>query len=258
VVPTWVVVVMLAAGCGRLRFDPLADAAAADTLAANDAVDAAPPNQIWASTFPSGAEIYEIDPTTLMPGVGTAMCTNIGGPDMGEIAFDASGQLIGFGYSQITMYRVEPDFATCTAFPLTAGGVSIGSSIKGAELVGGVLLAASANGELYRVNTIDGTAELVVTLAAKPSGDLVWTGTDLLMTVSPTTGNDTLVRIDQTTGAVTTIGTTQYGSVFGMAWRNGVLYALTDSGQVAIIDPTTAATVRVFNATPHWGGAAVY
>jgi hypothetical protein len=260
-----IVVAALATGCGRFHFDPLAtDADRTSDGASDSSADArAAPTMIYADTYPNASKIYTIDPVTLQPSGGTTLCTNIGSPDVGDILFDASGQLIAFGFTQLSMYRVELDFATCTAIPLTYQGVQTTSTVVATAVVpaGGVgpnlvVLGASQDSKLYQINTTDGTMQLITNLAAGASGDLVWTGTELLMTTAPG-GNDHLVRVNMTTGALTDIGATGFGAVFGLAWLNGTLYAMSNGGQVAIIDPSTAATVRSINTADGWGGATV-
>jgi outer membrane protein assembly factor BamB len=258
-------VVMSAAlwsGCGRIGFGARPDVAGSDARAAGTADsqtdDAAAIPLIYASTYPA-ADLYRIDPSTLEPTLDRSLCTNIvPAPSIGDITFDATGELIATGYPQTTIYRVDPGASTCTTIALSISSELAAAALIPAGVIGATaaVVVASQDGHLYTLDTTNGATQLIGAIGASPSGDLVWTGSELLLTVT-TTSTDNLVSLDLTTGAIErTIGDTTFADVYGLAWLNNTLYGFTNAGQVVIMDPTTAAPIRVVVTTPAWGGGA--
>ncbi len=114
---------------------------------------------------------------------------------------------------------------------------------------GGLLLRGSLNGNWVTVGSFGGTLGAAGDLAFSPSGTLYGTvfranGTDALATINTSTG----------TAQVLTPATTDLGSVFGLAFVNGVLYGVTTSsfgGNGSLLQFTlgtgTATTLRALS-----------
>jgi hypothetical protein len=238
-----VIAVVVAAGCGRLHFDELAS----DASDARSAVSV-----LYANTFDS---LYAIDPQTLQP-THLADFTTPGAVavQLGDIAVDSAGNLIGVGVSTPDVYSVDPATGVCTAIstnlPVAQYGIGF-ATVSGQD----VLMGAGGDANLYRIDATTGAASLVGAFGLAPSGDLAWAGGELLLTTR-TAGTDGLARVDLVTGQATAIGDTTYTQVLALAWFGGILYGLTGGGQIVVLDPATGSPIQTKSIGGSWVGAA--
>jgi hypothetical protein len=129
----------------------------------------------------------------------------------------------------------------------------------------GATLYAAGNADLYTINTTTGAATQIVTTGAtfKSSGDLSFDAgsNNLYITGSGGTGgDDQLFDINLTTKVVSSVTSDLgFANVFGLAFVNGVMYGLTDSGtsRTITINMTTGAHTLVGTYATGFTGTAV-
>jgi hypothetical protein len=227
-----------ASACGRIHFDPIATDA--------------PSPRLYANTFSS---LYSIDPQTHQP-IHIADFTDPGGAavQLGDIAIDREGNLIGVGVVTPEVYSVDATSGVCAAISTNLGVAQYG---LGVALVGGreVLFGAGADGNMYRIDVASGVATVLGPFGLQPSGDLAWAGDELLLTTK-TNGTDGLASVNVDTAQATTIGDTQHAQVLALAYFDGMLYGLTGGGEVLVLDPTTGGPIDVTTIGQSWVGAA--
>ncbi|MEM9069706.1 MAG: hypothetical protein AAGE52_14435 [Myxococcota bacterium] len=236
------------AGVGR-------DAAALDAAVARDAA-VAEDVVVWAH---SPRELYSFDPrTNLVTEVGAFR--NAAGEDvadMTDLAVDGFGNL--FTCSFDALFRVDPATAVVTEI----GSFGIPTEVRFNALTflpagvldpaTEVLVAATAEGAYYRIDTSTATASLVGNFAPGygSSGDVVSVLGAGTFAAASREGfdSDWLVRLDPVTGAVTPIGSTGTTRLFGLGyWRNR-LFGFNSLGWLYEINIETGAANLVTNDT---------
>ncbi|HJL47635.1 MAG TPA: hypothetical protein RMG45_17405, partial [Polyangiaceae bacterium LLY-WYZ-15_(1-7)] len=201
---------------------------------------------VWAH---SPRELFAFDPRTN----GVTEIGRFRGPDgsdaedMTDLAVDGFGNL--FTCSFTTLYRV--DAATAEVTEIGALGVPTEVRFNALTFVPAgaldpaaeVLVAATADGDYYRIDVASGAATRVGTFADGygSSGDLVSVlGAGTFATVfRDDLDEDWLVRLDPATGEITPVGSTGTVRLFGLGyWRNR-LYGFNSFGWLLEIDVAT-------------------
>jgi hypothetical protein len=216
----------LTSACGRVDFDPLAP-------------------HIYANT---ATDLYEIDPVTLLATHLVPLCANLPTPIVvGEIAY-GDGLLVGLDEAGVWSYQIDLATGACTPMMLDTPIQMFGAEFVPAGVLDpqrAVLLGAANDNKLYRIDPLTGVTSVIGPLGANPSGDLAWTGDELLLTLDTGATPDVLARVDLATGAASAIGPTAYDGILGLAGTRDALYGFTKAGIVLQLDPTTGAATRM-------------
>ncbi len=232
---------VLAGACGRVGFDPAA--------ARGDGDAPAMPAAIYATT---DRTLYAIDPVTLAPTkLFDLTRADSVVPQISDLALDSAGNLIALEEFAYVLYHVEFATGLLTPLPTTAQTPMFGAAFG----PGDVLYGAGQDSNFYVIDPATGATTLVGAIGAQPAGDLVWTGSELVMSAeSPMTS--ILMHIDLATGAGTVIGDTGRVNVYGLAMVSGQLIGLTSQGETDSIDLADGVGTVLDMGTLAWGGAA--
>jgi hypothetical protein len=235
------------AACGRIGFDPLPGAAPTDAPML--------PVIIYAT---DSTALYSIDPVTRAEtrlatlsradSVVVAPC---------DVAVDAAGTIFVADQNLPELYRVDPATGNCAVTMLSPAKSLLGTTYVPPGVLDPdheVLVGASADQNLYTVDPGTGAMTLIGPMGARVGGDLVWTGSELIMTVGGTTV-DVLYRIDIATGQSTPIGDTGFVNIYGMARVGNTIFGLLETNGIVTIDPATGIATVVKNDAIGWTGA---
>ncbi|HTR55253.1 MAG TPA: hypothetical protein VMJ10_31440 [Kofleriaceae bacterium] len=173
-----------------------------------------------------------------------------------DVAVDHAGNVIVF--DEIVMDLLQVDVATgeCTPVALSAGVRMFGAGFVPAGVVGPdeALIGAGDDSNLYAIDPQTGTCTLVGAMGVEPNGDIVWTGSELVMTVGGTP-NDVLYRIDPITAQSTLIGDTGRVDVYGLARVGSTIYGTPNTNDVVTVNPATGAATTLIVDPVGWTGA---
>lgn len=167
--------------------------------------------------------------------------------DMTDLAVDRDGNLVTCSFDYL--YSVDPDTAEATLI----GPLDVGADVRFNALTfvppgvldpsAEVLIAATAEGNTYRIDRGTGTASPIGTFADGygSSGDIVSVeGAGTFVTAfREDLDSDWLVRLDPATGAITPIGPTGSARLFGLAYWREQLYAFDSFGRLLSLDIET-------------------
>lgn len=240
-----VVAVLILGACGRIDFDPRADAAAVP--------DAPRAGRILAVTM---TEIYEIDPETLEPTPVLGLCANLTSvPVIADVAFERDGSAV-LTTRSLAILRVDATGA-CTSVPVSQLDLFGLDVVRGASPSDDALIAACApNSSLYQLDAATGTLQLIGPMGQSVSGDIAWTGSELVMSADGGSGlPDKLAHLDLATGTATIRGTLPYDQILGLAALAGRLYGVASNGAVLEVDITTGAKLHELATGLAWLGA---
>jgi hypothetical protein len=235
------------AACGRIDFDPRAGNGGADAQL--------PPSIIYAT---DAAGLYLIDPSTLVETrLVTLQRTDAMLVAPCDVAVDHAGNVIVADQSLPDIYRVDIATGTCIVVQL-----SVATSLFGAAFVppgavdpsSEVLVGAGADSNLYKVDATTGAMTLIGPMGQRPNGDIVWTGTTLVMSVGGAP-NDLLYRIDPATAQATLIGDTGVVNVYGLAQVGGTIFGTLGNNNLVTLDPVTGVAAIVKTDAINWTGA---
>jgi hypothetical protein len=165
---------------------------------------------------------------------------------MYDIAFNKSGQLFGVDSSS-TLYKINSSTAQVTRVG------SVGGFVNGLTFAPDGKLYGSGYNHLYTINTTTGRGTVFGNFAGSinSAGDLAFDGKGNLYL---TTTTDKLVRINLSSHSYTTVGSTGFHEVYGLAYMNGKLYGMSNySEQDFEINTTTG-----HGTLAHNFGAGVY
>lgn len=202
--------------------------------------------QVWAH---SPRELYRFDPRTEdVTLIGTFLDSE-GAPSeaMTDLAVDGFGNLYTCSFTRL--YRVDPTTARVTEI----GALGVDDEVRFNALSfvpagllddsSEVLVAANAEGDLYRVDALTGVATRLGSFSEGygTSGDLVSVlGAGTFATVfREDLDRDALARIDLRTGEVTIVGSTGTSRLFGLGYWRGRLYGFNSLGWLYEIDVET-------------------
>ena len=242
---------MWLAACGRLDFD-LDDAA----IVSSDAADApSPQHAIFAVT---GTELFAIDPALQATLVRDTTACNASA-FLGDVAVDSTGSVVASDQDTAAIYQISSSGSGCTAVSLDIGMRMFALAFVPAGVVDAsseVLLGGGNDGVLYRIDPSTGGTLAIGSMGFVPSGDFVWTGTQLILSTSNGDAHDGLAAIDPATGSGTLIGTTGFTDIYGLVSVTGMLLGFTNAGETIRIDPDTATTSLIASGGNAWTGAA--
>lgn len=242
-----VAAVFILGACGRINFDPLADAAPSLT-------DAPRAHRLLAVTM---TNVYAIDPATLQPTPVLPLCANLGTvPTIADVAVARDGTLVLTTQGSLEILRTDATGA-CTSVPVTVLDLFGLDLVRGSTAASDTMIAAaSSDDSLYRLDSGTGALVLVGAMGQSPSGDIAWTGSELLMSADGGTGiPDNLAHVDLATGAATVRGALPYDQILGLAYFEGKLYGFAGNGAIVEVDVATGAKVRELATSFRWLGA---
>jgi hypothetical protein len=188
---------------------------------------------------------------------GSPHATPIGrfGAEVTDLARTPDGRLFGVSFDSLYLVDQQSGRASLVG-PL---GVD---DVNGLVWSGQRLLASSTSGVLHAVDPRTGRATTIGAFGSDitSSGDLCFGPGGALYMTDPQGPShdprDRLVRVDPVTGAAALVGETGLGRVYGLAWVDGALTALSESGVVARLDPATAAAAILGQGgQPFWGAS---
>ena len=207
----------------------------------------------------SPRELFAFDPReNTVTLVGTFRLPSGGAADeMTDLAVTKDGEL--FTCSFTDLYRVSE--TTAEATPVGPLGVAFTVRFNALTFVPAgildpsaeVLVAATAEGDYYRIDPATAATTLIGTFAEGygSSGDLVsveGAGT-FLTAFREDLDSDWLVRLDPVTGMITPIGPTGSSRLYGLAYWRTQLYAFDSLGRLLEIDIETGAATLAESAT---------
>ncbi|MFM6807547.1 MAG: beta strand repeat-containing protein, partial [Dolichospermum sp.] len=196
-----------------------------------------------AYTFVNSYTTGEIGRVNTLTGLFTPIPNDTLNPNFFDIAYDGSS-LWGITSGGV-LYKINVTTGTRTSIG------SAGAFINGLDFDNtGNLYGTGGNG-FYTINKTTGAATLQATLpGVSSSGDIVWNGTGFYETSLSGTG-DILYSVS-TAGVVTSIGSTGFNNIYGLAYDGQNLLGYTANNQQIQINTTTGAG---FNPIPLTGYA---
>ncbi len=212
-------------------------------------------NTLYAVTFSSSGSntsLYTIDPTdetiSYIGNVGIGYVTDLEfyGNDLYAITFNSfiqidpetgQGNIIGdfnFGYGDMNSLAISPD---------------------------GTPYAASLDGTLISINRRTGEGSYIGNFGANifSSGDMAFNEDRILYASVGRSSyfNDWLATINLNTGTATLIGDIGYDDVWGLAFKDGQLYGVSDDGELLQINTTTGAGSELVDYSLSWAGLTI-
>ncbi len=177
------------------------------------------------------------------------------GAEVTDLARAPDGTLYAVGFD--SLYRVDQRTGRATL----VGSLGV-NDVNGLVWGGQGLLASSTDGLLYEVSPATGAARPLGSFGPGigSSGDLCFGPGGALYMTSPEGGRagapDRLVRVDPRTGAAAVVGPTGTARVYGLAWVDGALTGVTESGALVRLDLRTGGATTLGTAgLPFWGAS---
>jgi hypothetical protein len=210
-------------------------------------LDVAPAGRFLAH---SSSSLYQIDPAA-------PSSTAIGdiGFSVTDIAVTEDNMLWGITYDSL----LSIDY--CTGIGRYVGNVGSTSTLNALVAApGGVLFGADYSGDVWRIDPVTAAGTRIGNYGPglHSSGDIAW-GPDGLLYGTVTvawSSNDLLISVDPATGSANVIGNIGFARIYGLAVLAGVLYGLTDSGQLITINRSTGGGTLVATiGSSYWGAA---
>ena len=203
-------------------------------------------NTLYANAGHGDSTLYTLDDSGRATAVGPMGVANIT-----DIAF-CGGTLYGITASKF--YQINPD----TGAASLVGPLHFGSmDALAAEPVTGTIYAAGANGFFIRIDPVTGAGTKIGSLGTvekdkiTSGGDLVFDPRSSRLYASVHWGhhgtNDYLATIDPLNGAATIIGTIGFEQVHGLAFKDGILYGVTDNQEFLRLDHLTGRGTKINN-----------
>ena len=210
-------------------------------------LDVAPAGRFLAH---SSSSLYQIDPAA-------PSSTYIGdiGFSVTDIAVTNDNMLWGITYDSLLSINY------CTGVGRVIGDVGTTSTLNALVAApDGYLFGADYDGDVWRIDPSTGAGTRIGNygIGLHSSGDLAWGPDGLLygtvyVVWSP---NNLLISVDPVTGGAIVIGDIGFPQVYGLAVISGILYGLTDAGQLITIDRSTARGTLVGTiGSSYWGAA---
>lgn len=197
----------------------------------------------------STTRLYSVDGVT---GAATQVADFGGGCAgvvMGDLAIDRAGVMwaISFPSGSSQLYTVNPSTAACSA-SIGSLGVRCNGLTAAPDPANPTsdALYAGCTTSFYAVNKATGAATLVGAFGGgwSSSGDLVWVPGAGLYGTFENGGSDRLGKVDVATGAVTIVGDTAQGNLWGLGQRGGKVLAW-NGGALSLSLASGAATSLV-------------
>lgn len=185
--------------------------------------------QLFAVDLALSSTIYHLDTHT---GAETIVAET--GYQLTDIASDGA---VIYGVTYSDLITVDPTDGTVSYVGATGF-----SSVNALVYHDGTLYGATGIGEFITIDPTTGTGTLIGYLGTGvSSGDLAVTDNGTLYATLNVVGstNDYLAIINTRTGEATLIGDTGFRSVYGLVYEDGLLYGLTFSSEVILLNTTT-------------------
>jgi hypothetical protein len=194
-------------------------------------------NTLYMCSFESSSKLYVVSyvngAKTLVGSIGT-QCT--------DLAF-AGAALHGVSFTRF--FTVNPTTGAATSSK--AHGFADLNALVAGSAAGTFYAAGSTNNSgqganFVRINGATGLGTKVGRFGAglTSSGDLAYLNGILYATVNkPGSLNTWLAKINTTTGKATLVGNIGRPNVWGLAVRNGIMYAATNDGKLLRLNPST-------------------
>jgi len=169
-----------------------------------------------------------------------------------DVAFNGTDL---YGISFTDFYRIDPSTGASSLIG------SMGSSGVNALTIAldGTAYAANLAGELLEVDITTGEAGLIGNMGSgySSAGDIAISDDNQVYASVNRVGYDNswLVFINLTNGAATPIGDIGYAGVWGLSFKDGILYGVTSSGQIIEIDTENPSDSELIgtNSAGFWG-----
>ncbi|NVB79404.1 MAG: hypothetical protein HOV81_13500 [Kofleriaceae bacterium] len=243
----------------------------------SDAQQPMPPaSRIYAH---SGATLYKIDAGLYTPTMVGDMKLN-GTPlnqSITDIAIDNNDRMIGITLDKLyTINEMTGAVTLITNLPANAQGFQSLSFVPDpADDTKDILIAANFDGDVYKIDQINGSATKIGSYGTVTAGKVGSSG-DIISVRGFGTGHyatvkiagqpfDFLAQIDKTTYAASPIGQlgagTGFKDIFGLAYWEGTIFGFVaganNTGKIIKIDPTTGVGTEVQSGAIRWFGAGV-
>jgi hypothetical protein len=210
-------------------------------------LDVAPAGRFLAH---SSSSLYQIDPAA-------PSGTYVGdiGYSVTDIAVTSDNMLWGITFTSLLVI----DYCTGTgSFVGDVGGTSSLNALVSAP--DGMLFGADYGGDVWRIDPATGRGTRIGSYGAglSSSGDLAYGPDDRLYGAvrASWSSNDLLIAVNPVTGRAALVGDIGFPFVYGLAVLSGVLYGLTDAGQLITISMATGRGTLVGTVGSSFWGAA--
>lgn len=197
----------------------------------NNSVEAYSLNTLY--LLDSNRYMYTVDHTSGVP-------TLVGQNDLGviDIAFAPDNTLYGVNWDQLM--TIDPN----TGLGTIVGTVGYNSTLICLAVgpTGEIFTSDITNGDIIKIDPLTGNGTIIGTIGGglALSGDLAFDASGILYATLKGAGvNDYLATINTSTGAASLIGDTGFERVFGLSFRNGILYGATNGGDFLSINTST-------------------
>jgi murein DD-endopeptidase MepM/ murein hydrolase activator NlpD len=197
-------------------------------------------NRLYAHSIALNPGIYVVDAED-----GTATLIGMTGVhDITDIALSSNNILYGITFNNLV--RIDPYNGQGTNIGST-GFANLSALVTSPN---GLIYAATSNdGRFIRIdeNTGNGTLLGFFGSGLASSGDMAYDSSGELFATVMKTGfaTDWLASINPTNGSATLIGDTGFDEVWGLSFKDGILYGVTSGGQLIRIDPITGSGTKV-------------
>jgi hypothetical protein len=203
-------------------------------------------NTLYANAGRGDSTLYTLDDRGQATAVGPMGVANIT-----DIAF-CGGTLYGITASKF--YQIDPNTGAASLVgPLHFGGMDA----LAADPVTGTIYAAGGDGFFITIDPVTGAGTKIGSLGTVEKGKIT-SGGDLAIDpqgarlyASVHWGhhgtNDYLATIDPLNGAATIIGTIGFDQVHGLAFKDGILYGVTDNQELLRLDLLTGRGTMISN-----------
>lgn len=212
-------------------------------------------NKLYAHSIALNPGIYVVDPED-----GTATLLGMTGVrDITDIAFSSHNILYGITFDKLVM--IDPYNAQGNIIGDSTGFTNLSALVASPN--GLIYAASSDDGKFIRIDENTGKGTLIGHFGSglSSSGDMAYDINGELFATVKTTGatTDWLASINPTNGSATLIGDTGFHEVWGLSFKDGILYGVTSGvtsgGELIMIDPNTGSGSKVgTNANIVYGG----
>jgi len=191
-------------------------------------------NSLYSGTFGSDSKLYTINENSST----SVLVGSMGIADVTDVSF-VDSQLYAITFSEL--YSVNKQTGATTI--IGSLGFSDMNAL-GTSPSGQLYAAGSREGDLIQINPHNGQVTSVGNYGGNlvSSGDLVFDSNGKLyasVKMTNDTSTDWLAQVNPNTGHASIIGNTGYADVWGLSFKDSILYGLTASGKLLKINTAT-------------------